>query len=150
MLGRELGKWGQKMSRMWCVEYVFWELESCISVNVFINTDTRSSFRCFLSPAFYCLCIFFLYLLFMFSFYVSILFLLPVFSLVFFTTYLSTQTIWFQFLEVLTPNILEGGARSVAADWGTTLQTEVAGSISDGVIGIFHWHNPSGRTMALR
>ena len=27
---------------------------------------------------------------------------------------------------------------------------KVAGSIPDGVIGIFHWHNPSGRTMALR
>ena len=26
---------------------------------------------------------------------------------------------------------------------------KVAGSIPDGVIGIFHWHNPSGRTMAL-
>jgi hypothetical protein len=26
---------------------------------------------------------------------------------------------------------------------------EVAGSISDGVIGIFHWHYPSGRTMVL-
>jgi hypothetical protein len=26
----------------------------------------------------------------------------------------------------------------------------VAGSIPDGVIEIFHWHNPSGRTMALR
>jgi hypothetical protein len=26
---------------------------------------------------------------------------------------------------------------------------KVAGSILDGVIGIFHWHNPSGRTMAL-
>jgi len=26
---------------------------------------------------------------------------------------------------------------------------KVAGSIRDGVIGIFHWHNPSGRTMAL-
>jgi len=25
----------------------------------------------------------------------------------------------------------------------------VAGSIPDDVIGIFHWHNPSGRTMAL-
>ena len=25
----------------------------------------------------------------------------------------------------------------------------VAGSIPDGVIGIFHWHNPSGRTMDL-
>ena len=27
---------------------------------------------------------------------------------------------------------------------------KVAGSIPDGVIGIFHWHNPSGRTMVLR
>jgi hypothetical protein len=26
---------------------------------------------------------------------------------------------------------------------------QVAGSIPDGVIGIFQWHNPSGRTMAL-
>jgi hypothetical protein len=26
---------------------------------------------------------------------------------------------------------------------------KVAGSIPDGIIGIFHWHNPSGRTMAL-
>jgi len=26
---------------------------------------------------------------------------------------------------------------------------KVAGSIPDGVIGIFHWHNPSDRTMAL-
>ena len=26
---------------------------------------------------------------------------------------------------------------------------KVAGSIPDGVIGLFHWHNPSGRTMAL-
>ena len=27
---------------------------------------------------------------------------------------------------------------------------KVAGLIPDGVIGTFHWHNPSGRTMALR
>ena len=26
---------------------------------------------------------------------------------------------------------------------------KVAGSIPDGVIGIFHWHNPSGRIIAL-
>jgi hypothetical protein len=26
---------------------------------------------------------------------------------------------------------------------------KVAGSIPDGVIGIFHWHNPFGRAMAL-
>ena len=38
--------------------------------------------------------------------------------------------------------------------WGTRWRSwatsrKVAGSISDGVIEIFHWHNPSGRTMAL-
>jgi hypothetical protein len=34
---------------------------------------------------------------------------------------------------------------------GTRFATsrKVAGSIPDGVIGIFHWHNPSDRTMAL-
>ena len=26
---------------------------------------------------------------------------------------------------------------------------KVAGSIPDGIIGIFHWHNPSDRTMAM-
>ena len=36
--------------------------------------------------------------------------------------------------------------RGGAVGWGPTLQ---AGSIPDVVIGIFHWHNPSGRTMAL-
>ena len=42
------------------------------------------------------------------------------------------------------------GARGDAVGWGTTLQArKVAGSIPDGVIRIFHWHNPSGRTMAL-
>ena len=29
-------------------------------------------------------------------------------------------------------------------------KSKVAGSIPDGVIGIFRWHNPSDRTMALR
>jgi hypothetical protein len=33
--------------------------------------------------------------------------------------------------------------RFCATNW------EVAGSIPDGVIGIFYWHNPSDRTMAL-
>ena len=30
-----------------------------------------------------------------------------------------------------------------------TTSQKVAGSIPDGVIGIFHWHNPSGHIMAL-
>jgi len=43
-------------------------------------------------------------------------------------------------------------------DWGVrwrswlrhcTASREVAGSIPDDVIGIFHWHNPSDRTMTL-
>ena len=42
------------------------------------------------------------------------------------------------------------GARGGAVGWGAVLQArKVAGSIPNGVIGIFHWHNPSGRTMAL-
>ena len=36
-----------------------------------------------------------------------------------------------------------------AVGWGTALQArKVAGLIPDGVTGIFHWHNPSGRTIA--
>ena len=42
----------------------------------------------------------------------------------------------------------------MSSDTGVQLAVEdtsrkVAGSISDGVIGIFHWHNPFSRTMAL-
>ena len=37
--------------------------------------------------------------------------------------------------------------RSWLRHWATS--QKVAGAIPDGVIGIFHWHNPSGRTMAL-
>jgi hypothetical protein len=40
------------------------------------------------------------------------------------------------------------GLRGGAAGWGIALQ-KVAGSIPDGVIGIFHWLNPSSRFMAL-
>jgi len=44
---------------------------------------------------------------------------------------------------------IKGGTR-----WGSWLRhcatsQKVAGSIPDGVIGIFHWHNPSGLNMAL-
>jgi len=43
------------------------------------------------------------------------------------------------------------GARCWWRSWLRHCATsrKVAGSILDGVIGIFHWHNPSGRTMAL-
>ena len=40
--------------------------------------------------------------------------------------------------------------RGGAVGWRTALQAgKVAGSIPDGVIEIFHGHNPSDRTMAL-
>jgi len=39
--------------------------------------------------------------------------------------------------------------RGGAVGWGTGTSRKVAGSIPNDVIGIFHWHNPSGRTMAL-
>ena len=46
--------------------------------------------------------------------------------------------------------VVNSGARGGAVGWGTALQAvKVAVSIPDGVTGIFHWHNPSGRTMAL-
>jgi len=42
------------------------------------------------------------------------------------------------------------GARGGTVGWGTALQAgKVAGSIPYGVIAIFHWRNPSDRTMAL-
>jgi len=44
----------------------------------------------------------------------------------------------------------ENGARSSTAGWATLLRVGRSwGSISDGVSGIFHWHNPSSRTMAV-
>ena len=43
-------------------------------------------------------------------------------------------------------NVLYFHLRGDAVGWGTALE---AGSISDGVIGIFHWHNPCDRTTAL-
>jgi len=40
------------------------------------------------------------------------------------------------------------GARGSAVGWGTALQAGRS-RVPDGVIGFFHWHNSSGRTMAL-
>jgi hypothetical protein len=50
-------------------------------------------------------------------------------------------------LGVLLKHSVVKGVGGGAVGWETALQ--VAGSILDGVIGIFHWHNSSGRTMAL-
>jgi hypothetical protein len=40
------------------------------------------------------------------------------------------------------------GVRGGAVGWGAT-KRKVVGSIPDGVIQIFHWTNPSSRTMTL-
>jgi hypothetical protein len=47
------------------------------------------------------------------------------------------------------PTIAVGGTRWRSWLMHCATSRKVAGSIPDGVIGIFHWHNPSGRTMAL-
>jgi len=48
-------------------------------------------------------------------------------------------------------NIIEVTFGTAVAQWLRCCATnrKVAGSIPDGVIGIFHWHNPSSHTMAL-
>ena len=40
-------------------------------------------------------------------------------------------------------------ARSDTVGWGTATSRNVVGSIPVGVTGVFHWHNPSGRTTAM-
>jgi hypothetical protein len=39
--------------------------------------------------------------------------------------------------------------RDSAVSWDTATSRKVGGSFPNGVIGIFHWHNPSGHTMVL-
>jgi hypothetical protein len=48
-------------------------------------------------------------------------------------------------------NVLSRYGGTPCRSWSRHCATsrKVAGSIPDGVIGIFHWQNPSGRTMAL-
>jgi len=53
------------------------------------------------------------------------------------------QMMVFLFFALRSITCLE--ARSGTVGWGTAL---LAASIPDGVVGIFHWHNPSVRTMA--
>ena len=47
--------------------------------------------------------------------------------------------------------ILPFSVGTAVAQWLRCCATnrKIAGSITDGVIGIFHWHNPSDRTMTL-
>ena len=58
---------------------------------------------------------------------------------------LQCSKLYFYFFPVL--NLLGTAVRSWLRHCATS--QKVAGSIPDGVIGIFHWHNPSGRNMAL-
>jgi len=55
------------------------------------------------------------------------------------------------YLVLICSNTAYQGARSgiVVKALNTNRQDAGAGSIPDGVIGIFQWHNPSGHTMAL-
>ena len=55
------------------------------------------------------------------------------------------------FPEIPTVGVEPAGTRCWWRSWLRHCATsrKVAGSIPYGVIGIFHWHNPSGRTMAL-
>ena len=66
------------------------------------------------------------------------------------TEYLWTvSSIVFPLYFLLPPNQIR--ACSSAVGWGTVATNrKVAGSILDGVLVICLWHNPSGRTMALR
>jgi hypothetical protein len=59
----------------------------------------------------------------------------------------SFLTLTFTFLLLLRVS----GARCWWRSWLRHCATsqKVAGSITDGVTGIFHWHNPSSRTVAL-
>jgi len=69
------------------------------------------------------------------------------------------STLKMQLLLVVTPHAVAClKFQTLSLGWGTrwcswlrhcATSRKVAGSIPDGVIGIFHWHNPSGRTMAL-
>jgi hypothetical protein len=52
--------------------------------------------------------------------------------------------------DILNINVFWGGGMR----WSSRLRhyatsRKIAHSIPDGVTGIFHWHNPSGRTMAV-
>jgi hypothetical protein len=62
------------------------------------------------------------------------------------------RTIRFSFRRIhFLPGQCSSGGLLMVAQWLRYCVTnrKVAGSIPDGVIGIFHWHNPSDRTMAL-
>jgi len=62
----------------------------------------------------------------------------------------STQAhikLWLRFTEVELCNLRSGRAMAQLRHCASGLKA--AGSISEGDTGILHWHNPSGRTMAM-
>jgi len=60
----------------------------------------------------------------------------------------NTYSYGYEFVKVI---ILWGGGNTRWRSWLRQCATDwkVAGSIPDGMSGIFHWPNPSGHTMAL-
>jgi len=58
---------------------------------------------------------------------------------------LSTTSLW----KIYNSKKNWGGTRWRSLFRHCATSRKVVGSISDGVTGIFNWHNPSGRTMAL-
>ena len=66
--------------------------------------------------------------------------------------YIITSTVLFiyAYIIIFSTYIFVFGARGGAVGWRTAATSQkVAGSIPEGLIGIFHLHNPSDRTMAL-
>jgi hypothetical protein len=64
----------------------------------------------------------------------------------------SKECLWLNFFKIQTLSSSQKSKQGTAvAQWLRCCATnrKVAGSIPDGVIGNFHWHNPSDRTMAL-
>ena len=55
----------------------------------------------------------------------------------------------FHYFLVWNLNLTEVLQQVIVLKGDCATNQKVAGSIPDGVTGIFHWHNPSGRTMAL-
>jgi hypothetical protein len=54
---------------------------------------------------------------------------------------------WYHFKYIGVPFQIKTNISTINGHCATSWR--VAGSITDGVIGNFHWHNHSGRTMAL-
>ena len=65
----------------------------------------------------------------------------------YFSQYLSRKFKCHLNLTIISPTAIKPRGRSWLKHCATC--RKFAGSIPDGVIGILHWHNPSGRTIAL-